>query len=496
MMLGAAHAAPPDTFFLTNGAAYSPKKIANLFQWFDAQNSASLTLSGSNVTQWNDISGNSRHLTASADPTFSANGYQTGFPAVQFSGSNQFLTRTGAIGGPYTAFTLAFVLNLNQGSNANFNTLVWAPTTAFSTCATHDIYPEMAGDQGMNFWECGIGHFADTAGTDLLLSQPLRVTITYDVAASKTGKFFVNNTQKGSAASSGNGTIGDHIQIGSARTAATTEDWKGSIGEMAFYSRALNSTELLNLDDYFFRRWYPNQLFDANSIIFSSASQQYDSGDNTTYNWNHNSVFTMCAWVKATGSGLDSILEREANDGSKYNGWDWVIKADNNLYFYLASDFTGNKYLYTKTSGWQGRNNWGLDCVTYDGSGNAAGAKLYTNGVLNSMTVQNDTLASNDSTTTGLPFLNGKNIANSDDYFDGQEDEISIWNVALSATEVNEVYHWGRPGNLANHSQAAHLTSWWRMGDGADTLSTMVDVQGTMNLAGHNSPLFTADTPR
>jgi len=37
--------------------SFSPLNISNLLLWVDASNAGSLTLSGSNVLQWNDLSG-------------------------------------------------------------------------------------------------------------------------------------------------------------------------------------------------------------------------------------------------------------------------------------------------------------------------------------------------------------------------------------------------------------------------------------------------------
>lgn len=56
---------------------FSPKNIAGLAAWYDASNAGSITLNGSTVSQWNDLSGNGRHqsqATAAAQPTYSASG--------------------------------------------------------------------------------------------------------------------------------------------------------------------------------------------------------------------------------------------------------------------------------------------------------------------------------------------------------------------------------------------------------------------------------------
>jgi hypothetical protein len=65
---------------------------------------------------------------------------------------------------------------------------------------------------------------------------------------------------------------------------------------------------------------------------------------------------------------------------------------------------------------------------------------------------------------------------------DGWVDETGYWTKALSESEISEIYNNGTPGNLATHSGADNLLSWWRMGDTDDgTGTTVTDVQGTGN---------------
>jgi len=57
-------------------STYSLPIRTNLTMWYDASVPSSITLSGSSVTQWNDLSGNGRNATGSSGsyPTYLANG--------------------------------------------------------------------------------------------------------------------------------------------------------------------------------------------------------------------------------------------------------------------------------------------------------------------------------------------------------------------------------------------------------------------------------------
>lgn len=56
---------------------FNPKSISGLAAWYDASVASSITLNGSTVSQWSDLSGNGRNqvqATASLQPTYNANG--------------------------------------------------------------------------------------------------------------------------------------------------------------------------------------------------------------------------------------------------------------------------------------------------------------------------------------------------------------------------------------------------------------------------------------
>jgi hypothetical protein len=76
--------------FTWNETVWNPSMIQTAL-WLDAADASTLTLSGSNVTQWSDKSGNSRHATPySISPTYNATGLDNK-GTIQFNGSTQAL---------------------------------------------------------------------------------------------------------------------------------------------------------------------------------------------------------------------------------------------------------------------------------------------------------------------------------------------------------------------------------------------------------------------
>jgi sugar lactone lactonase YvrE len=79
-----------------SSTAFSPTSIAGCQLWFDASDTASLTPSsittGTKVSQWNDKSGNNRHMsnsTAASQPTYSTSNFNGSLPSVYFRGNNE-----------------------------------------------------------------------------------------------------------------------------------------------------------------------------------------------------------------------------------------------------------------------------------------------------------------------------------------------------------------------------------------------------------------------
>ena len=68
-------------------------------------------------------------------------------------------------------------------------------------------------------------------------------------------------------------------------------------------------------------------------------------------------------------------------------------------------------------------------------------------------------------------------------YWLGQLSNISIWNTALTSSQVTEIYSEGIPQNLLNHSAVSSLVSWWQLGSNSsfNTNWTVLDEKGSNN---------------
>ena len=154
----------------------------------------------------------------------------------------------------------------------------------------------------------------------------------------------------------------------------------------------------------------------------------------------------------------------------------------------ITTVYTSGYYrvrLYDNSSGgWIGRRvieslpkgEWIHLAVTYDGSKVNTGIKIYLNGseVTSSSTDNSGSYSGME--LTGQPFEIGKG-PNS---MNGNLDEVSLFSVSLTASEISEIYNNSNPTDLSAFSASTHMIGWWKMGDG-DTYPTILDSSGNNN---------------
>jgi len=121
-----------------------------LIMWYDASNATSLTLSGSNVVEWRDLSGNGRHASGGVSPQYVANA-QNGKGAVDFGTSSQYRLQ---IANPMTFASknchFFAVVKTRQESNTDYSAIIgtypWAGGSTLGNMAW--CFPGNGGTNG------------------------------------------------------------------------------------------------------------------------------------------------------------------------------------------------------------------------------------------------------------------------------------------------------------------------------------------------------------
>ena len=203
-------------------------------------------------------------------------------------------------------------------------------------------------------------------------------------------------------------------------------------------------------------------------IIANNFAMEFISADDTAVNvasdvFGGMTNFSISSWFKMSVNNHDQpIIARWQNAPSGIllywdytNGWRILFQTDTGQKTFQSS-------IQSSGSGLPTVDVWYHLCVTYDGSN----IKFYLN---SSTTDTGSTTAGTLNTITDWQI--GRDGPSLNRIFDGDIDEVAIWNTALSASAVQEIYDAtiNNPGysadlfKLANESQSPVF--WNRMGD-------------------------------
>ena len=165
-----------------------------------------------------------------------------------------------------------------------------------------------------------------------------------------------------------------------------------------------------------------------NSALSFDGSDDYVTVANAS-NLNPETAVTVSAWIKwdidpTTGNARAQILSKNGDDQYQLQH-----NSGNTAFEFAVNTSSGRQVIVGTTT--PAQNTWYFVAGTYDGQI----LKLYVNGGLDSSTSGDGDILS----STGA-FDIGRRSVDTDRYFDGIIDEVSMWNRALSASEINSLY--------------------------------------------------------
>ncbi len=159
-------------------------------------------------------------------------------------------------------------------------------------------------------------------------------------------------------------------------------------------------------------------------------------------NGTHDAAFTLAAWVKHRGDSAvpDDIVSKYAWPGFE-NEYMFRVNPGNTLSVFLF-DAT-NDYRLGIMTDTELDSNWRFVTATYDGSGTIAGLKLFIDGAQQATTIvfNNPSYVAMHNTTAPVEIACGRRAGDQwDEYLTGAIDEVRMYDRALSADEVHELY--------------------------------------------------------
>ena len=237
------------------------------------------------------------------------------------------------------------------------------------------------------------------------------------------------------------------------------------------------------------------------SLSFDSTNDYLDCGALDTY-FKNVDTFTISMWINQedlTDSGQNGCFGKIRNDHNRIFGY---INLDGKIYFGIENGSGSSEGGFGKTQSADvlSADIWYHIVFVYNGAatGNANRAKVYVNASSKTLDFT-DTIpdtTSNDTDYGTDEFKIGKFQNNDGDIFDGEIDEVGIWNVALGSQAISDIYNNGKPHNLTEPIAAGvsnynttnaktDLQVYYRMGDGTEGASgtTIYDMSANSNNA-------------
>ena len=206
------------------------------------------------------------------------------------------------------------------------------------------------------------------------------------------------------------------------------------------------------------------------ALNFRGASNDYVTMSNVL-DKDGSSAFSISCWVKYTGAGTQMIVSKQ--DASSHG---YLLTTGNiaGVKFTWYPCISAGGSIAVRTSSAYNDGNWHNVLATYDGSGNASGAKIYVDGTLDTNIIT-DTFTGT-SSTTGPFQVSARNGISFP--FTGDISNVAVWSSDQNANK-DTIYNNGTPETSISNSP----TSWWKL----DNTTTGIQDSGSASNNGTNN---------
>ena len=201
------------------------------------------------------------------------------------------------------------------------------------------------------------------------------------------------------------------------------------------------------------------------AVHFDRASDQFVSTSNApNLSFERTNAFSIDAWVRTSETVHDIFIAAKQPNSAPFDGYDGLVITNDEepacdtsnppspgageLAFYLDGAVSNtcppDFNIAVRGTAHLNDGNWHHVAATYDGSSSAAGVKLYVDGAEDTEVIQEDTLGTHSILNTS-PFTIGSRDSGGVP-FNGDIDEVEVFNRVLSASEVQTLYLAGNAG--------------------------------------------------
>ena len=300
--------------------------------------------------------------------------------------------------------------------------------------------------------------------TNAFQDEWVHVVATYD---GTTQKLYINGALDQSATTSQTISTTTNARIGARSFTSASSFYEGKIDELAIYDRALTAdevTEIYNGGKPTNLKLNSGNYKSADPVIVSTKSVDFDGTDDYLEVGDVGTVKSMSFWFNPDNDITAATTKEQlfGFNGSSYNG----IRLGAATGLITGETLTviedGNNFGRTATTKEFDAGRWYHIVISWNET--ATYFDIYVDGVLSTDIVHNTFTLAN---WTNFKIGVGNNLT---DEFNGQIDEVGIFNTALNSDQVIELYNQGVPSNLLTSTAGLDgaLVGYWKMGDGTN----------------------------
>ncbi|MBF0524976.1 MAG: flagellar filament capping protein FliD [Deltaproteobacteria bacterium] len=215
----------------------------------------------------------------------------------------------------------------------------------------------------------------------------------------------------------------------------------------------------------------------SNALQFNAAGDNVLVNNNPVNNLNGKTAFSAEAWVNPTAGGsTDRVLIDKTGGGA--NGFKVTMNAGNQMVFTVQTA-SGTHTLTAPAGSTPAASQWSQVAVTYDGTQATNQMKIYVNGT---MVAQGNAGAAGESVVdSGANMVIGNSSALTNG-FNGQVDELGLYNQALSDKEIEA--HANRGVYVGNGASSSNTSEYNALRFASDVNSSGAGVTATTNGSG------------
>ena len=169
-------------------------------------------------------------------------------------------------------------------------------------------------------------------------------------------------------------------------------------------------------------------------LSFDGVDDHVNAGNKPAYSFDFSSQFSLSAWIRTT-SGSGGIIGKRV-----VAGWYMSLEASNVLGLVLQGS-AGSAIIVNSASSGISDGNWHLVQSVYSGNSNASGISMFVDGLVVSTTTVLNTVSG--SLVNSIDLCLGSITTNAF-RFTGLLDDIRIYDRALTAPEIRQLYIGGR----------------------------------------------------